>query len=338
MIGGTGTTPTPSAPIAYRPAVIGYALTPSLNIDYGFAILSRLHERVGDIANLEKAQGTHDNGVWGRIGGQNLDANSGDRFSADERTFFAQFGKDWTLASNPAGGSTHAGVTLTIGSTSATFEDSARSLNPTLGTGTGSVETQAQSLGGYWTKYLKDGSYFDAVAQLTHYRNKYGDVYGGGASQNGYGTGLSGEVGKPFLIGSTTIAIEPQAQLMYQYLHLNGFNDGISPVGSTSSNALRGRAGFRIFKANLSNDTKTGALTPYFTADVLRDFLTPGNTTVDGSTFNGAFSKTWYELGVGLTTSMGKSSEMYANVKYSRNIGGDYRRGVFGQVGYKFSW
>ena len=324
--------------IAYRPAVVGYTMTPSLNLDYGFSIMNRLHERVGDVASLENAQGTYGNGVWGRIGGQSLNANSGDRFSGDEHTFFAEFGKDWTLSTNPAGGSTHAGVTVTIGSSSATFEDSARSLNPALTTATGSVETQAQSLGGYWTKYLQDGSYFDAVAQFTHYRNKFGDVYGGGASQNGVGTGLSGEVGKPFLIGSTTIAIEPQAQLMYQYLHLNGFDDGISPVSGTSSNALRGRAGFRIFKANLTNDTKTGTATPYFTADVLHDFLNPGNTAVDGTSFNSGLSKTWYEVGVGVTTSMSKSSEMYANVKYSRNIGGDYRQGVFGQVGYRYSW
>jgi len=338
--GSTGPAqPAPQASvIAYRPAVVGYTMTPSLNLDYGFTIMDRLHERVGDVASLENAQGTYGNGVWGRIGGQSLNANSGDRFSGDERTFFAEFGKDWTLSTNPAGGSTHAGVTVTIGSSSATFEDSARSLNPALTTGTGSVETQAQSLGGYWTKYLQDGSYFDAVAQLTHYHNKYGDVYGGGASQNGVGTGLSGEVGKPLLIGSTTIAIEPQAQLMYQYLHLNGFDDGISTVSSTSSNALRGRVGFRIFKANLTNDTKSGTATPYFTADVLHDFLTQGNTAVDGASFNSGLSKTWYEVGVGVTTSMGRASEMYANVKYSRNLGGDYRQGVFGQVGYRYSW
>ena len=327
-----------ASPVAYRPAVVGYTMTPSFNLDYGFTIMNRLHERVGDVASLENAQGTHGNGVWGRLGGQSLNANSGDRFSGDERTFFAQFGKDWTLSTNPTGGSTHAGVTATIGSSSATFQDSARSLNPALTTGTGSVETQAQSLGGYWTKYLHDGSYFDAVAQLTHYRNKYGDVYGGSGSQNGFGTGLSGEAGKPLLIGSTTIAIEPQAQLMYQYLHLNGFNDGVSPVSSTSSNALRGRVGFRIFKANLTNDSKTGTATPYFTADVLHDFLTPGNTAVDGTSFNSGLSKTWYEVGVGVTTSMGKASSVYANVKYARNLGGDYRRGVFGQVGYRYSW
>ncbi len=89
---------------------------------------------------------------------------------------------------------------------------------------TGSVETQAQSFGGYWTKYLRDGTYFDGVGQLTHYHNRYGDIYGGSASQNGFGAGASGEVGKPFALGSSGVAIEPQAQLLYQYLHLNGFD------------------------------------------------------------------------------------------------------------------
>jgi outer membrane autotransporter protein len=102
----------------------------------------------------------------GRIGGQNLDADVGDRFSADERTFFTQFGKDWTLSRGANGGSTHAGATVTIGSTSASFDDSARSIAG-LSDSTGTVETQAQSVRGYWTKYLPDGTYFDGVGQFT---------------------------------------------------------------------------------------------------------------------------------------------------------------------------
>ncbi|MBN3855074.1 autotransporter outer membrane beta-barrel domain-containing protein [Paraburkholderia sp. Ac-20340] len=325
------------APVAYRPAVVGYSVTPLLNADYGFSILGRLHERVGDVANLDASQPAHSNGVWGRLGGQNLDADAGDRFSADEHTFFAEFGKDWTLSRGTNGGSTHAGATVTIGSTSANFADSARSI-AAMSVATGSVETQAQSIGGYWTKFLPDGTYFDGVGQLTHYHNRFGDVYGGSASQNGFGAGASGEVGKPFALGSTGVAIEPQAQLLYQYLHLNGFDDGIAPVGSNTTNALRGRLGVRLFKANLSNDSKTSSVTPYFTADVLHDFFSPGQTTVGGTPFDNAMQKTWYDVGVGITGNFGKHSAVYANVKYERNIGGDYRRNVFGQAGYRFSW
>jgi outer membrane autotransporter protein len=340
--GGSTTAPPASeaagtGPIAYRPAVAGYTVTPLFNADYGYAMLGRLHERVGDVASLDAAQPAHSNGVWGRIGGQNVDADAGDRFSADERTFFAEFGKDWTLSHNANGGSTHAGATVSFGSTSATFADSARSLAG-LPDGTGSVETQAQSIGGYWTKYLPDGSYFDGVGQLTHYQNRYGDIFGDSGSQNGFGAGVSGEVGKPFALGSSGVAIEPQAQLLYQYLHLNHFDDGISDISSNTTNGLRGRIGFRIFKANLSNDSKTSTLTPYFTADVLHDFFSPGQTTVGGTSFDNELGKTWYDLGIGMTGSFGKSSEGYANLKYAHNFSGEYRRTVFAQVGYRYSW
>ncbi|NTZ05211.1 autotransporter outer membrane beta-barrel domain-containing protein [Burkholderia metallica] len=324
--------------LAYRPGVSGYAMTPLLNADYGFSTLGRLHERVGDIYNVEKQQPGNRDGVWGRIGGQSLDANAG-RFSADERTFFAQFGKDWTLDQAPNGaGSTHAGVTASIGVSNASFSDMARAGSPNLSTSTGSVEMHAQSVGGYWTRYLSDGTYFDSVGQVTHYGNRYRDSYGNEASQNGFGVALSQEVGKPFAIGALPVAVEPQAQLMYQYLKLNGFNDNVSAVSGTTTNALRGRVGVRIFRPNLQSDAGGGAATPYFTADVLHDFLSPGQTVVGGTPFATHLGRTWYELGLGVTAGFGKSGELYANVKYARNIGGDYRRGIVGQVGYRYSW
>ncbi|MCR4465173.1 autotransporter outer membrane beta-barrel domain-containing protein [Burkholderia sp. SCN-KJ] len=323
--------------LAYRPGVAGYAMTPLLNADYGFSTLGKLHERVGDIDNLEKQAPGNRDGVWGRIGGQSLDANAG-RFAADERTFFAQFGKDWTLDQAPAGGSTHAGVTASIGVANTSFSDTARADTAGLSTSTGSVEMHAQSIGGYWTRYLSDGTYFDSVGQVTHYGNRYRDSYGNEASQNGFGIALSQEVGKPFGIGGTPIAVEPQAQLMYQYLKLNGFNDNVSAVSGTTTHALRGRVGVRVFRPNLDANAGGGAATPYFTADVLHDFLSPGQTVVGGTPFATHLGRTWYELGLGVTAGFGKSGALYANVKYARNIGGDYRRGVTGQVGYRYSW
>ncbi|WP_042978176.1 autotransporter outer membrane beta-barrel domain-containing protein [Burkholderia sp. AU4i] len=324
--------------LAYRPGVAGYALTPLLNADYGFSTLGKLHERVGDIANLDKQQPGNRDGVWGRIGGQSLDANAG-RFAADERTFFAQFGKDWTLDQAPNGGaSTHAGVTASIGVSNASFSDMARADTANLSMSTGSVEMHAQSVGGYWTKYLSDGTYFDSVGQVTHYGNRYRDSYGNEASQNGFGVALSQEVGKPFAIGGLPVAVEPQAQLMYQYLKLNGFNDNVSAVSGTTTNALRGRVGVRIFRPNLQSGSGGSAATPYFTADVLHDFLSPGQTVVGGTPFATHLGRTWYELGVGVTAGFGKSGELYANAKIARNIGGDYRRGIVGQVGYRYSW
>jgi len=325
-------------PAAYRPAVVGYTMTPALNADYGFSTLGTLQQRVGDIASTAHQQSGNSNGVWGRIGGESLDADAMDRFSTDEHTYFAQFGKDWTLSQATQGGSTHAGVTVTIGSSSASFNDDLRSINPSLSTAAGSVETQAQSVGGYWTKYLQDDSYFDSVGQITHYGNHYVDSYGNGADQNGFGLALSEEVGKPFKLAGTSVAIEPQAQLMYQYLQLNGFSDSVSAVSATTTNALRGRLGVRIFRAQMENDTHTGAATPYFTADVLHDFLPAGQTTVGSTPFDSTLGRTWYEFGVGVSASMGHSGQLYANVNYGHNFGGQYRQTVYGQAGYRYSW
>jgi outer membrane autotransporter protein len=330
--------PSTNAPVAWRPGVIGYALTPLLNVDYGFSILGRLHERVGDVAALDRAQSDTHEGIWARLGGQNLDMNGTSRFASDERTFFAQFGKDWALSRGTDGSSTHAGVTATFGTSSANFEDAARSIDPALSAPTGTLTGQAQSVGGYWTRYLSDGTYVDTVMQLTHYHNRYGDIYGGRATQNGFGAVASAELGKPWRLGASPIKIEPQAQLSYQYLHLNGFDDGTSVVSSNTTNALRGRLGLRLTGPTLSNQSETSTASPYLTADVLRDFFTPGKTNVGSAPLFTAPAKTWYELGVGVTSAMGRSSELYVNVKYAHSIDGEYKRNVFGQAGYRYSW
>lgn len=337
--GQPGPSPEPG-PVAWRPGVVAYTMTPLLNLGYGFSILGTLHQRVGDVPGaIDPQQNTAANGVWGRVDAQSFDADALGRFGANSTTYFAQFGKDWTLERPKDGGSTHAGVTATLGNTSATFHDSLRAIAG-LDTQTGTVSTQAWSLGGYWTRYLKDGTYFDSVGQLTYYHNRFGGL-DGSASQNGVGAVLSQEVGKPFQIGSTPIAIEPQAQLMYQYLSLGDFGDAISPVLGTHTNALRGRAGFRLFGVNLPNSDDHNPLSwakPYLTFNVLHDFFRPGQTVVGDTAFNPMLSRTWYDVGAGVTAAAGKHGELYAHGGYQHNLGSGYSRGFYGQLAYRYMW
>ncbi|MQR01262.1 autotransporter outer membrane beta-barrel domain-containing protein [Glaciimonas soli] len=330
----------PSPPsVAYRPGVVGYSMTPGLNLDYGFSILSKLHERVGDIASAEQQQNGNHDGFWGRIGGQyqDLDANN-DRFNAESRTYFMQFGKDWTVSQPATGGSEHVGMTLTLGTSSVGFSDLARSGIQNLSPATGSAKTQAESVGGYWTKYLSDGTYFDTVGQITHYNNSYSDVYGGSASQNGYGVTLSQEIGKPFQLGGGIIAIEPQGQLMYQALKLDGFNDNVSSISGGTTTSLRGRIGVRFFQNNEGNVAHVSGTTPYFTVDVLHDFLSPTDVIVGGTPINSGVGRTWGEVGIGMTKTVGKTGELYGTLKFEESIGGPDRETVSGQVGYRYSW
>ena len=69
----SGTTParssansvTPAAATAYRPAAVGYSVTPLHIADYGFTVLGQLHERIGAVENAQPGQPVQNNGVWG---------------------------------------------------------------------------------------------------------------------------------------------------------------------------------------------------------------------------------------------------------------------------------
>ncbi|MDR3396596.1 MAG: autotransporter outer membrane beta-barrel domain-containing protein [Pandoraea sp.] len=331
-----------SGATAYRAATVAYAMTPQLNADFGFTTLGRFQERMGSLRGDagEGGNSSGSSGVWGRVFGKTMDADMSSRFNADERMFAAQFGRDWRLAADASGmgGSAHVGVTATFGTASAAFSDSARTLDPSLSAATGSVTMQAQSVGAYWTRILPQGAYLDVTTQVSHYHNKYSDAGGIGATQNGVGAALSGEVGHPFAILGSGVTIEPQAQLAYQYLHLNGFSDSVSSVSGNTTSALRGRVGFKLGAPDLANVAGMGAASPYLTVDVVHDFLSPGQTSVAGATFDSSLAKTWYELGAGVGATLGRTSSLYASVKYARNLGGDYRRNVYGQVGYRYRW
>ncbi|WP_331693214.1 autotransporter outer membrane beta-barrel domain-containing protein [Pandoraea sputorum] len=329
-----------SGQTAYRAAAVGYAMTPQLNADFGYTMLGRLQERMGSVRGVSVPGEDASNGVWGRLYGKTMDATLSGRFGADERMFAAQFGRDWRLNTDASGmgGSALVGLTATFGSASASFSDSARTQDPTLSAATGTVSMQAQSVGAYWTRILPQGAFIDVTTQFSHYRNKYSDVAGVGATQNGFGAALSGEVGHRFSILGSGFTVEPQVQLAYQYLHLNGFSDSVSSVSGNTTNALRGRVGVKFNTPELGNAVGVGSASPYLSVDVVHDFLSPGATHVGGATFDSSLAKTWYELGAGVEATLGRMSSLYAGVKYARNMGGDYRRNVYGQVGYRYRW
>lgn len=118
---------------------------------------------------------------------------------------------------------------LTYGWGSTDFFDKNRAQNGVVVNDkyTGKADTSMLSLGGYSTWYAKNGTYLDLVGNLSWLHNKYRSRDGLSASQNGYGLGLSAEVGRPWRIGESQWQIEPQAQLSYQRIHLNSFNDGV---------------------------------------------------------------------------------------------------------------
>ncbi len=109
----------------------------------------------------------------------------------------------------------------------------------------GVVNLGATSLSGYWTMIGPQGWYVDTVVQ--------GDFIDGSPhSDRGIGANISGtnftasiEGGLPIALGYG-VALEPQAQFIYQHLGLNGTADTLSSIAFAQSDLLNGRIGMRL--------------------------------------------------------------------------------------------
>ncbi|GKX60358.1 autotransporter [Leminorella grimontii] len=322
--------PSPTPSQSYNPSVPGYVIGPYLNRMYGFDTIGTLHERVGDQENLRKNQ-EFNQGVWGRIhGGQTKSYK--DRFTYDAETWFAQFGGDLYQSYGESGARTHAGVIATLGQVTANAKDALRPLYKGRSEKTGSVNSRGYGVGAYYTRYAANSAYIDTVAQYTHYHNSYNSVYGDDASQGGDGVTLSVEVGKPFKNANGWF-IEPQAQIMYQYLHLDAMNDGVAAVSSTSDNSGLARLGARAGY----DSAATSNIHPYVTADVISVIGRSPDVTVSGTTFNQNYSSQWGEVGGGVTGDMTKNVTFYTTLKYKQGFDGDMH-GVTGDVGLRINW
>ena len=354
------TDPTPTVPI-YAEPTSAYVQMPLVNKEMGFAQMGKLHERVGEQqtwawddcgTRCEQYQQFKDKGqkkypVWGRINGEYLKMQGDNRFAFKSKTGFVQFGVDIDNQDNLQDGSRrHNGAMLTYGWGSTDFFDKNRAQNGFVVNDkfTGKADTDMLSLGGYSTWYARNGTYLDLVGNVSWLHNKYRSRDGIKASQNGYGLGLSAEVGRPWRIGESQWQIEPQAQLSYQYIHLNGFNDGVREVKGQSLNGVRGRIGARLAWNAQAEQLRTKTF--YLTANVLHDFNgTQPSATLGREEVQESYGRTWGEVGLGAQTALGKATYLFGDVRYQHSLngkkgalGGTQREGYHGRIGVRHTW
>ena len=354
------TDPTPTIPI-YDEPVPAYVQTPLVNKEMGFAQMGKLHERVSEQqtwawddcgTRCEQYQQFKDKDqkkypVWGRLNGEYLKLQGDNRFALRSKSGFVQFGVDIDNQVNLQDGSRrHNGAMLTYGWGSTDYFDRDRVQNGVVVSDkyTGKAETDMLSLGGYSTWYARNGTYLDLVGNLSWLHNKYRSRDGIKASQNGYGLGLSAEVGRPWRIGESQWQIEPQAQLSYQRIHLNSFNDGVRNVSGQSMDGLRGRIGARLAWNAQGDELRTKSF--YLTANLLHDFKgSNASATMGRETVQESYGRTWGEVGLGAQTALSKATYLYGDVRYQRSLdgnkgalGGAQREGYHGRIGVRHTW
>ncbi|WP_118806264.1 autotransporter outer membrane beta-barrel domain-containing protein [Haemophilus haemolyticus] len=335
---------TPSAP--------AYTLVPRQNLELGYTMLDTLHQRRGENQTLSwDKQGSYWQDVekqsWGRVIGKHLKLDGKERFGLKTNMYGFQVGHDFDVKTkqDDEGKLTRRFTGLYFGAlrSHSKFYDEYRAKNGVVIADklTSRVKTTALNLGVTDTRYNENGTYIDWVGQLSWLNNRYSSVDGTQAKNHGWGAALSVETGRPYALGKDKTnngdswILEPQAQLIAQYLRLGNFNDGTRSV-SQKGYGLRGRVGFRL-AYNKPND-KQRTRTYYFIGNIWHDFKATGNALIGRDKLTEKFDRTWWELGLGSQFSLSENTYLYADARYEKSFDSNRHKGYQGTVGVKYSW
>ena len=108
---------------------------------------------------------------------------------------------------------------------------------------------------------------------------------------------------------ATTGCIEPQAQLVYQNLNIDDFNDGAADVRYSDTNSLAGRIGARVARDwDVEGDPKR-KFTLWGRADLWHEFL--GDPTTEFSSATGF---------IPFTADLGETGQRWASARPCRSL------------------
>ncbi|NUE81007.1 autotransporter outer membrane beta-barrel domain-containing protein [Snodgrassella sp. ESL0304] len=340
----------PAPPITevpiYAEPVSGYVQMPTADMELGFTTIGTLHERRGEnqtyniTGSNNTALGSDQQQTWGRVLVKHLDKDGKKRLNTAGNQSVLQIGHDFILDENEKTGiRRHIGGYVAYGHNENDFRDQYRAKNGYIVDDhyTGKGRTDAVSVGGYGTFYGNNGGYVDLVGQVTYLRNKYNARSNESVHQNGWGAALSAETGKSFIVYGNNWFVEPQAQLVYQYLSLDDFNDRIRHVDQHDPSALRGRVGMRF---GYNGDTRDNLPSSSFygIANIWHDFVNPKSVDIGRDKLKEDYAKTWGEVGLGIQLPITRQSNFYSDIRYEKNFGSDKRKGFKGTMGYKYTW
>lgn len=330
----------------FRQEVSLYAAMPVMATIYGRKLIDTLHERMGgDAQLLGPNEPNMPDGAWGRIigyGGHRdgdpvgIYGRNGPEYDYDFAAL--QTGLDLYRSEHADGQRDNAGLYFAIGHANADVEHNL--LGRTFKAGEDKFD--AVSVGGYWTRFGESGWYLDGVVQTTWY-NMDMTAHRGlrDGDTNAFGFAASLEGGYPFQLGDGW-QLEPQAQLVFQALNVDDFNDGAATVRYSDTNSLAGRIGARVTRDwEVGSEASERRFALWGRADLWHDFL--GDPTTEFSSASGFIPFTadlgseWATLGIGASMQIGKSTSLYGNVNYdvSFNGGADAWEG---KVGLKIQW
>ncbi len=158
---------------------------------------------------------------------------------------------------------------------------------------------------------------------------------GVGATTHGSAFAASIEAGLLIPL-SAALAIEPQAQLIWQHASLDDIDDGISSVSFDEASGFVGRLGVRFYG---HFDAAGTTFEPHLRANQWRYFGATDTATFAGTTvIPTSVSATTAQFGAGIVAMVSARGSLFANIAWSTNIGGSNRSTIGGGLGMRWKW
>ena len=325
--------------LIYAEPVAGYVVMPRVNLEQGFASLATLRERRGDMT-CDDCSADGKQHSWGRIIGKHNKQNGKERLNLNTDIYGLQIGHDFWTKHTDNNGLNMLGGYLSYSHANTDFSDKYHAKNGLIISDkyTGKGKSDNISLGITNTYYAGNGSYLDLVAQLSYLHNKYTARSGNNPdSQDGWGAAVSAETGRTLPLGkSANWTVTPQAQLIYQYLDLDNFNDGIRHVDQNNQDALRGRIGVMLAYNATGKSGKNTSV--YTVGNIWHDFIKPDHVNIGHDSVREKYNQTWGEIGVGVQIPVAKQSQLYGDIRYEHNFGSSKYQSFSGNIGLKINW
>ncbi|SSW68204.1 Antigen 43 [Achromobacter veterisilvae] len=326
----------------YRVEVPLNMALPSLANHFGLAMLGTYHDRNGeDYADAAPAQ-PHGRSAWGRVFGETgsagkrgYDALVRQGPAYDYDIAGVQVGTDLYRREQPSGTRDIAGVYVGAATASADVRAPAEGR-------AGSASMSGISLGGYWTRKSASGAYVDGVVQGTYHPDvKTRSVGGERSTSRGYGGAASIEAGYPIPL-TAQWALEPQAQMIYQYVSLDSAKDSYGRVRFDDTHTGHARVGARL--THQAGNPKGEEATTWLRANLWQRFGANGRTTFSNLSgenpvaMETKLGSTWAQVGVGVSGRVSKRVNVFAAGDYNRSIDGYAGHGVSGRLGVRVVW
>ncbi|WP_087723440.1 autotransporter family protein [Pandoraea sp. PE-S2T-3] len=335
---GIGTPPTATLqpgddplPI-YRIEVPVYSMMPELGRTAGFAQLATFHERQGQQGLLDERGWLTDG--WARVWGQTEQLRTkGDVTPQfDGNIGGIQIGHDVFASRSDSGHGDHVGILGGWTRASGDVQGLALGMPDTHA---GSLGLDMYSAGLYWTHVMPGGAYTDAIFLASSMQYQAKPLSGLNRNVNGKGLAASLETGWPIHL-SETLALEPQAQIIWQRQSIDDFNDGISTVAFNNVNSLMARIGARL-EANY--DGARGLLRPYLLFNLIHSFGNDGRVLFGGNTpVVSNSNSTAAQFGIGVAGRFNKAASVYATLAYLTQLDATRQQSVSATLGLRWTW